>query len=95
MAQRRSLQFRSELLPFHKRRTGELEKLAAEMFLAGLSTSDVARVLERHFGERFDSMKISRMADGVAMKIPSQPVARDVRCMMAYEYYLLGYPHPQ
>ena len=58
--------YRSELLPFRKRRTAELEKLAAEMFLAGLSTRDVARVLERHFGERFDSKEISRMAEGVA-----------------------------
>jgi putative transposase len=58
--------YRSELLPFRKRRTEELEKLAAEMFLAGLSTRDVARVLERHFGERFDSKEISRMAGGVA-----------------------------
>jgi len=30
--------YRSELLPFRKRRTVELEELAAEMFLGGLST---------------------------------------------------------
>jgi putative transposase len=53
--------YRSELLPFRKRRTAELEELAAEMFLGGLSTRDVCRVLERHFGERFDSKEISRM----------------------------------
>ncbi len=53
--------YRSELLPFRKRRTMELEELAAEMFLGGLSTRDVCRVLERHFGERFDSKEISRM----------------------------------
>lgn len=35
--------------------------MAAEMFLAGLSTRDVGRVLERHFGDRFDSKEISRM----------------------------------
>jgi putative transposase len=63
--------YRSELLPFRKRRTEELEKLAAEMFLAGLSTRDVARVLERHFGERFDSKEISRMAGGVAGELDS------------------------
>ena len=53
--------YRTELLPFRKRRTKELEELASEMFLAGLSTRDVSRVLERHFGERFDSKEISRM----------------------------------
>jgi putative transposase len=58
--------YRSELLPFRKRRTAELERLAAEMFLAGLSTRDTARVLERHFGERFDSKEVSRMVDGVS-----------------------------
>ncbi len=37
------------------------KKLSAETFPAGLSTRDVARVLERHFGERFDSKE---MLDG-------------------------------
>ena len=58
--------YRSGLLPFRKRRTAELERLAAEMFLAGPSTRDTARVLERHFGERFDSKEVSRMVDGVS-----------------------------
>jgi transposase-like protein len=53
--------YRTEILPFRKRRTQELEELASEMFLAGLSTRDVGRVLERHFGDRFDSKEISRM----------------------------------
>lgn len=53
--------YRSEILPFRKRRTQEVEELASEMFLAGLSTRDVGRVLERHFGDRFDSKEISRM----------------------------------
>lgn len=61
--------YRSELLPFRKRRTEELEKFAAEMFLAGLSTRDTARVLARHFGERFDSKEISRMVDGVSTEL--------------------------
>lgn len=53
--------YRSRLLPFRKRRTMELESMAAEMFLAGLSTRDVSRVLERHGGGHFDSKEISRM----------------------------------
>lgn len=53
--------YRSEMIPFRKRRTTALEEMAAEMFLAGLSTRDVGRVLERHFGDRFDSKEISRM----------------------------------
>jgi len=35
--------------------------MAAEMFLAGLSTRDVLRVVEKHFGSRFDSKEVSRM----------------------------------
>jgi putative transposase len=61
--------YRSELLPFRKRRTVELEELAAEMFLGGLSTRDVCRVLERHFGERFDSKEISRMVAATSAEL--------------------------
>lgn len=61
--------YRSELLPFRKRRTIELEELAAEMFLAGLSTRDVARVLERHLGDRFDSKEISRMVAATSTEL--------------------------
>ncbi len=61
--------YRSELLPFRKRRTIELEELAAEMFLAGLSTRDVARVLERHFGDRFDSNEMSRMVAATSAQL--------------------------
>jgi len=57
----RQSHYRSEILPFRKRRTVEVEELASEMFLAGLSSRDVSRVLERHFGDRFDSKEISRM----------------------------------
>jgi transposase-like protein len=57
----RQSHYQSALLPFRKRRTAELEELAAEMFLAGMSTRDVSRTVERHFGSRFDSKEISRM----------------------------------
>ena len=53
--------YRTEFLPFRKRRSRELEELAAEMFLEGLSTRDVSRVLERHLGKKYDSKEISRM----------------------------------
>lgn len=53
--------YRSWFLPFRKRRSREVEELAAEMFLGGLSTRDVSRVMENHFGDRFDSKEISRM----------------------------------
>jgi putative transposase len=39
------------------------------MFLAGLSTRDVTRVLERHFGERFDSKEISRMVASTSAEL--------------------------
>lgn len=61
--------YRRELLPFRKRRTQALEDLAAEMFLGGLSTRDVARVLERHFGERFDSKEISWMVAATSSEL--------------------------
>ena len=57
----RKSQFRTAFLPFRKRRTAELEELASEMFLAGMSTRDVSRTVERHFGSKFDSKEISRM----------------------------------
>jgi transposase-like protein len=52
-------------LPFRKRHTAELTSFAAEMPLAGLSARDLARGLERHFGERLDSKQISRTMDAV------------------------------
>ncbi len=57
----RQSHYRSAFLPFRKQRTQELEAMAAEMFLAGLSTRDVSRVVEKHFGSRFDSKEVSRM----------------------------------
>jgi putative transposase len=61
--------YRSEILPFRKRRTQEFEEMAAELFLAGLSTRDVSRVLERHFGERFDSKEVSRMVEATSREL--------------------------
>ncbi len=61
--------YRSDVLPFRKRRTVALEEMAAEMFLAGLSTRDVSRILERHFGDRFDSKEISRMVAATSAEL--------------------------
>jgi putative transposase len=58
--------YRTEFLPFRKRRSRELEELAAEMFLEGLSTRDVSRVLERHLGKKYDSKEISRMVEATS-----------------------------
>jgi len=58
--------YRTEFLPFRKQRSRELEELAAEMFLEGLSTRDVSRVLERHLGKKYDSKEISRMVDATS-----------------------------
>ena len=79
--------YRSEPLPFRKRRTVEVEELAAEMFLGGLSTRDVCRVLERHFGERFDSKEISRMVAATSAELDAWR-ARDLSAT-AYRFLFL------
>lgn len=61
--------YRTRFLPFRKRRGVQLEELAAEMFLAGLSTRDVSRVLARHFGETYDSKEVSRMVAATSAEL--------------------------
>ena len=65
----RRSRYQSQFLPFRKRRTQGLDALAAEMFLAGLSTRDVSRVLERHFGEKMDSKEVSRVVEGTSSEL--------------------------
>ena len=54
-------QFESEWLPERKGQDPELEAFLAEAFLAGLSTRDLARITEKHLGQRYDSKQISRI----------------------------------
>ena len=54
-------QFESEWLPERKGQDPELESFLAEAFLAGLSTRDLARITEKHLGQKYDSKQISRI----------------------------------
>lgn len=51
----------SEWLPERKGQDPELEAFLAEAFLAGLSTRDLARITEKHLGQKYDSKQVSRI----------------------------------
>lgn len=51
----------SEWLPERKGQDAELEAFLAEAFLAGLSTRDLARISEKHLGQKYDSKQASRI----------------------------------
>ena len=50
--------------------TSVVESFLAEAFLAGLSTRDLARITEKHLGQKYDSKQISRIV-GRAAYFPS------------------------
>ena len=54
-------EFESQWLPEGKGQDAELEAFLAEAFLAGLSTRDLARISEKHLGQKFDSKQVSRI----------------------------------
>lgn len=54
-------QFQSAWLPERKAQDAELEAFLAEAFLAGLSTRDLARITEKHLGQKVDSKQVSRL----------------------------------
>ena len=54
-------EFTSEWLPEGKGQDAELEAFLAEAFLAGLSTRDLARISEKHLGQKYDSKQVSRI----------------------------------
>lgn len=54
-------EFESEWLPERKGQDPELEAFLAEAFLAGLSTRDLARITEKHLGQKYDSKQVSRI----------------------------------
>jgi putative transposase len=54
-------EFESEWLPERKGQDPELEAFIAEAFLAGLSTRDLARITEKHWGQKYDSKQVSRI----------------------------------
>ena len=54
-------EFESQWLPERKGQDAELEAFLAEAFLAGLSTRDLARVSEKHLGQKYDSKQVSRI----------------------------------
>ena len=54
-------EFESQWLPEGKGQDAELEAFLAEAFLAGLSTRDLARISEKHLGQKYDSKQVSRI----------------------------------
>src|SRR5207247_9699281 len=54
-------EFTSQWLPERKGQDPELEAFLAEAFLAGLSTRDLARITEKHLGQKYDSKQVSRI----------------------------------
>jgi putative transposase len=54
-------EFESAWLPDRKGQDPELEAFLAEVFLAGCSTRDLARISEKHLGHKYDSKQISRI----------------------------------
>ena len=54
-------EFTSGWLPERKGQDAELEAFLAEAFLAGLSTRDLARITEKHLGQKYDSKQVSRI----------------------------------
>ena len=57
----RNGEFESAWLPERKAQDPEMEAFLAEAFLAGLSTRDLARLSEKHLGQRYDSKQVSRI----------------------------------
>lgn len=53
--------FESAWLPDRKGQDAELDAFLAEVFLAGCSTRDLARITEKHLGRKYDSKQISRI----------------------------------
>ena len=53
--------FESGGLQERKGQDPELEAFLAEAFLAGLSTRDLARITEKHLGQKYDSKQVSRI----------------------------------
>lgn len=54
-------EFQSAWLPERKGQDPEFEAFLAETFLAGLSTRDLARITQKHLGQRCDSKQVSRI----------------------------------
>ena len=54
-------EFQSAWLPERKAQDPEFEAFLAETFLAGLSTRDLARISEKHLGQKYDSKQVSRI----------------------------------
>src|SRR2546426_706087 len=54
-------EFESAWLPERTAQDPETEAFLAEAFLAGLSTRDLARMSEKHLGQKYDSKQVSRI----------------------------------
>jgi putative transposase len=62
-------EFESAWLPERKAQDPETEAFLAEAFLAGLSTRDLARISERHLGQKYDSKQVSRIVSRASTEL--------------------------
>jgi len=69
-------EFESGWLPGRKGQDPELEAFFAEVFLAGCSTRDLARITEKHMGHKYDSKRISRMVGRASQDLETWRVRR-------------------
>lgn len=69
-------EFESAWLPERKGQDPELEAFLAEVFLAGCSTRDLARITEKHLGQKYDSKQISRIVERASQDLEAWRVRR-------------------
>jgi putative transposase len=69
-------EFESAWLPERRGQDAELESFLAEVFLAGCSTRDLARITEKHLGQRYDSKQISRIVARASQDLDAWRVRR-------------------
>lgn len=62
-------EFESAWLPERKGQDPETEAFLAEAFLAGLSTRDLARISEKHLGQKYDSKQVSRIVGRASQEL--------------------------
>ena len=67
----RNGEYQSAWLPARRSLEPEMEAFIAESFLAGLSTRDLSRITEKHFGHGYDSKQISRIVERATTELES------------------------
>ena len=79
-------EFESAWLPERKAQDPQTEAFLAEAFPAGLSTRDLARISEKHLGQRYDSKQVSRIVGRATTELEAwrQRPLGEVGCKFLY-----------